>query len=1592
MRAVSGLKRESFPAHYELRELDSLTASHLPLEGYRKNPAFPSNVQERPYDTSEGHQQGVKDRAHAFDADEIVNTAVSAETGPSIITRDGIILGGNSRKMVLELLRDKMPEKYAAYIEAIRSEAASFGLDPEALDGFSHPVLVRVLEFSSTDKTPQELGRISGVLNKEAKTGQDKLTKGVGMAKALTTDTLHIFARGLSQHSGTLRDFLDSTFARNNIISALESDGVFDAQNRDQYLDMGQLTPEGKDMVEATLRGLVVPDSDLLQRMKRADANTLKTFDAALPHMALVKALGSDNVTNIARGSIRLLLDYAASKSAWAKQNKGEARKYGADFYLTQPSLLDDITALRSNVAIREIFRAIVEQTPREFAPKWKAIAKSYSDMLSMPRMPGIAVDPNYVEKAIEKVMAEHDGQQSRAPRSIQELRAKELAEAAQAEPLDPAEIKAAEEADAKEREEGNAPRLKVGPNAAGRGLTVEQAQAHADEIVEGWTGAPEVKVVQTEAELLDLIGAQKSEGADGVVSGAYHKGTVYVVAESATSVQDIAHTLAHEVLRHHGLRLALGDAYERTMTQAWSNPAVQAKAIELGKQGYGWTEQELAESESLRIQAADEAIAHLGDAGVKGAWYDRALQAVQKWLRKIGLLKHFTNSDVRTLITGAESAAKNGAAASETGRHEATAPQFRRTSEVNEDRQTGEEALRAGIPHVNDKKGQRDFISTLKRMAQNSKSDEAKRMSSLAKHMQQAWWSAKTFPIIRDLLQAQTDGEEGRHAGLHEVMDGTVKAIKGLDKKAMGQLTSIIHQLDGKNLKGVTVSKFLGKKMEDGRTHWKLNEEHYTQLKSVLAGEGVAADVADAYVAIRRGLDTSLVHTFHKMQELRVDANLIDRFRSHIGHIQNYFPHMRFGDHYINVRDEAGETIYNEHVVAGLKKFRLAERQLAVEKMFPEAKAAKRITSGEISDMPESVFENGINTANIAQIIEQALDKSDMASSDVKEKVRREISKQVADVLLERGWGQHAMKRKNVAGYEKQDIGRVLAAYHSGHQGWLHKVEKAQRFAQIISTMKAKADPKLYDWAKQFSRDMLRNQDATDRMVAKARTAMSVWYIGGRISTAFTNLTQNLVLGIPTLSQHIGLGRAATTYMQHAVRSVAYMMSGEKGRAAHMRAGELAFLEDFHQRGITEANFMHEIAGLDGDAIDINTRSLVRTLFIPFTIAERFNRVSMALAAYRAARDGKIVNKKTMAKYGKKPGERLGEMDARDFAREVVLDSHFLTGKANLPGAVRGSLRAGLTPAYTFRGYQHGLISAWRHMLTGQGWAGKRAFAYSLAATMVVGGLKAMPMFALLTAAMTGLGGDDWDRDLYKGLRNILGDTGADMSMYGVGALGDITLAPSMGMDLPILSELRTDKPIGEQVMQKALGAVLGVPIAMVEQGFRAAHFFNLGNTYRGMETLAPAFVAAPIRAYRFATEGATSASGRPQAVPGTREQYKMDAGEAVKQSLGFTPLAKQKMYDAQSSVQRMEEQRKATQEKLVARYSKAKASGSLDALDEVLADQRAYNTKMREGGHPSMVIQHLAKLAREHSKIQKPSKRTRGELRDANSAYMGS
>jgi hypothetical protein len=55
---------------------------------------------------------------------------------------------------------------------------------------------------------------------------------------------------------------------------------------------------------------------------------------------------------------------------------------------------------------------------------------------------------------------------------------------------------------------------------------------------------------------------------------------------------------------------------------------------------------------------------------------------------------------------------------------------------------------------------------------------------------------------------------------------------------------------------------------------------------------------------------------------------------------------------------------------------------------------------------------------------------------------------------------------------------------------------------------------------------------------------------------------------------------------------------------------------------------------------------------------------------------------------------------------------------------------------------------------------------------------------------------------------------------------------------------------------------------------------------------------------------------------------------------------------------------------------------------MEKVMAKQASYNEGVVSDGHPTLKILHLGKLAREHMKIQKPSKRTRSLSREATAA----
>lgn len=119
---------------------------------------------------------------------------------------------------------------------------------------------------------------------------------------------------------------------------------------------------------------------------------------------------------------------------------------------------------------------------------------------------------------------------------------------------------------------EGRAIKYRV-TEAGAKGNPRDVVERLVKRITEKWANAPEIRVVQSIAELPDYM--QEQIRRDGVnPKGAFDPVTeaVFVVADNATSSSDIFMTIAHEAIGHFGLRSVLGGQYNKVMNELFDN------------------------------------------------------------------------------------------------------------------------------------------------------------------------------------------------------------------------------------------------------------------------------------------------------------------------------------------------------------------------------------------------------------------------------------------------------------------------------------------------------------------------------------------------------------------------------------------------------------------------------------------------------------------------------------------------------------------------------------------------------------------------------------------------------------------------------------------------------------------------------------------------------------------------------------------------------------------------------------------------------------------------------------------------------------
>ncbi|MDR2160818.1 MAG: hypothetical protein LBO77_01580 [Desulfovibrio sp.] len=311
----------SQPARYELWEMADIIPSHDPEKQFAKRADYPENVQERPYHSDKGEQEKVTGNALNLKPHLVVNNNSDLTNGPPAVTTDGIVLGGNSRAMSIQLAYTKHPDKANAYREYIADQASIYGLDASSVSGMERPVLVRVVEGGDT----AEMGKLARLYNQTMMQGLQSKAEGVSKARLISRGTLDLLAKDMADFD-SLREFLDAAASR-GFVEALLKDGVLEQTQISRLTEKnGRLNDAGKTLAENALRGMVVPDYDILSA---APPSALKKLDRVIPALARLKARGEGwDMSGVVSAALRLV-----GKAATARER--------VDVWLGQVDLID---------------------------------------------------------------------------------------------------------------------------------------------------------------------------------------------------------------------------------------------------------------------------------------------------------------------------------------------------------------------------------------------------------------------------------------------------------------------------------------------------------------------------------------------------------------------------------------------------------------------------------------------------------------------------------------------------------------------------------------------------------------------------------------------------------------------------------------------------------------------------------------------------------------------------------------------------------------------------------------------------------------------------------------------------------------------------------------------------------------------------------------------------------------------------------------------------------------------------------------------------------------------------------------------------
>jgi len=584
----------------------------------------------------------------------------------------------------------------------------------------------------------------------------------------------------------------------------------------------------------------------------------------------------------------------------------------------------------------------------------------------------------------------------------------------------------------------------------------------------------------------------------------------------------------------------------------------------------------------------------------------------------------------------------------------------------------------------------------------------------------------------------------------------------------------------------------------------------------------------------------------------------------------------------------------------------------------------------------------------------------------------------------------QLVAKRKGTEGYIRDTL-RTFTIMSDRYAGQISQIEGAGKidklFSDLAVAVKNIKDPDKQEAASNYTKELMarvyalnQNPSFGSKFANAANQLGFTWFLGLNPASAMVNIFQVPGVALPYLSARFEGQVDNLKELTRAYRTLSkfdgYIMNGtiservddliqlnaEQLKKFDLTRDEVLMLKELDDIGALRSGMQIYDINSVADMGGAYPGSFAHGLYVfqklsggMFQKAELINREVTALAAYRLARRKTMIGKS-------KP---LTHEEAWEFSAKAVEQSQGAYAEDQAPRvfmnpAVRTILMFKKFPAHMAAVY----VRMFKDMMgpdvdPAVRRIARRQFTGMMGITAMFSGVAGMPFFYIIRDIMQAALGDEddpynFDLEFRKFLieqlgpqagnmmyRGFLGESGLDIgsriSYESSFLLGGANVGvPFIGGVLG-LRDVKQGQT-AQETMLNALGEAAGAGFGIVTGVARGYEKMKKGDIYEGIEAMTPAFIRNPMKAGRYATEGALTARGDPIIEDIT-------TGEVIGQMFGFSPQRLSSQYKINNQIKDIEQAVLKRRNSLMDSYARAVREKDRDTQNEIRDEIREFN-----------------------------------------------